>query len=206
MEERVELDRLRHRYHDGKDAEPVVDRTEGELRLEPVRGPPALSATFNGVIHRSDGHRVAWVDGVETAEGETTRDGVRIDAVHTSGGRLHIRLSHGRTSTVLEPGQFAGDGGRAREAYESRIEGAAGGNFGKHEADSETGARAEDAVASAGLPRWVPSEARGTNLVPPSSPRARAGASAHGTGVLHVQPAGDGMHIEGAPVESDSGS
>ena len=203
--QRVELDRLRHEYDDGKDAEPAVDRTEGEFRLESTRRSSALAVTFNGVILRSDGHRVAWVDGVETAEGATTPAGVRIDADHTPGGRLRIRLSHARSSAVLAPGQFVGDGGRAREAYESRSDRVAGENFDKHEADSHGGASAEDAVASAGLPEWGSTEEVATDLVPQSSRRARTGTSVLGTRVLDVQPAGDGVRMEGAPAKSDSG-
>ncbi len=204
-EQRVELDRLRHGYDDGQDAKPVVDRTGGEFRFESTRRSSALAVTFNGVILRSDGHRVAWVDGVETAEGATTPAGVRIDADHTPGGRLRIRLSHARSSAILAPGQFVGDGGRAREAYESRSDRATVGNFGRHEADPHGGARAEDAVASAGLPEWGSAEEMATDLVPQSSPRARTGTSVLGTRVLDVQPAGDGMRMEGAPAKSDSG-
>lgn len=162
-EQRVELDRLRNESGDGKDAETVVERTAGEIRSEPELGPSAFRVTFDGIVIRSDGHRVAWIDGMEAVVGETTPTGVRIDADHTPGGRVRIRLSHGRTSTVLEPGQFVNDGGRAREAYERRSNPVAGGFAHKRAIDSDGGAEKVDAATSADSRRSVPPVVRPTN-------------------------------------------
>jgi len=205
-QQRIELDRLRNHPDFGMDAAPVAGRTGGEFRPEIQRGPSALAVKFNGIVVRSDGHRVAWIDGVETAEGETTPTGVRIGADHTPGGRLRIRLSHGRTSAVLEPGQFVDDGGRMHEAYESRSNGVAGGNFGEHEADTYGGAGVEDAAASAELRKSVSHEETATDLVQASLRGARTGTSPLGTRVRDVQPAGDGMRMEDAPAKRDSGT
>ena len=138
--QRIELDRLRNESDGGKNAQPRIERTGGEFRPESEPGPSVPGVTFNGIVIRSDGHRVAWIDGVETAEGETTPAGVRIDADHTPGGRLRIRLSHGRTSAVLEPGQFVGDGGRTHKAYDRRSNHVAGGLARKHAIDADDGA------------------------------------------------------------------
>lgn len=118
--QRVVLDGLRNGSDEAMDAEPVVERTEGELPPESPGDPSALAVRFDGVVVRSDGHWVSWIDGVETAEGATTPAGVRIDADHTPGGRLRIRLSHGQSSAVLEPGQFIDENGMMRKTYELR--------------------------------------------------------------------------------------
>ena len=98
----------------------MVERTGGEFRPEPEGSPSVFPVTFNGIVIRGDGHRVAWIDGVEAAVGETTLTGVRVDSDHDFGGRIRIRLSHGQTSAALEPGQFVDDGGRTHETYERR--------------------------------------------------------------------------------------
>ena len=151
-EQRIELDRLRNDTGLGEDAEPVVDRTESESGPEPERGLSALTATFNGVVIRSDGHRVAWIDGVETTAGATTPAGARIEADHAPGVQLRILWLDRRTSAVLEPGQSIDGEGRVREAYESRTTGSAADAAGKHRADSGGEDAGESAVASAESP------------------------------------------------------
>ena len=136
-EQRIELDRLRSESHEGRNAEPVVERTGGEFRPEPERGPSVFPVTFNGIVVRGDGHRVAWIDGVEAVVGETTPTGVRVDSDHDLGGRIRIRLSHGRTIAVLEPGQFVDNGGTTHEAYERHSNPVAGGLARKRAIDPE---------------------------------------------------------------------
>ena len=204
-EQRVELDRLRNESGDGKDAETVVERTAGEIRSEPELGPSAFPVTFDGIVIRSDGHRVAWIDGMEAVVGETTPTGVRIDADHTPGGRVRIRLSHGRTSTVLEPGQFVNDGGRAREAYERRSNPVAGGFAHKRAIDSDGGAEKVDAATSADSRGSVPPVARPTNVLGVLPQKMRIGPALLRTRLPNVQPAGDGMREKGSPDKPDSG-
>ena len=119
-EQRVELDRLREDSRAGEVAEPLPDGTGQESLPAPERAAPALAATLDGVVTRSDGHRVAWIDGVETAVGGSTPAGVRVETARAPGGRLRIRVSLGRTSAVLEPGQSIDADGRVRNAYERR--------------------------------------------------------------------------------------
>ena len=120
-EQRAELDRLRNNPGSGEVAEPVVAEPRLESGPEPERGLPALAVTINGVVSRGDGHRVAWVNGVETVAGTTTIEGVRIDTDHGPGGRVRIRLPEGRMSAALKPGQTIDVvNGRVLEAYEHR--------------------------------------------------------------------------------------
>ena len=130
-EQRVELNRLREDSHAGEVAEPLPDGTGQESRPAPERAAPALAATLDGVVTRSDGHRVAWIDGVETAVGGSTPAGVNVETALAPGGRLRIRVSLGQTSAVLEPGQSIDADGRVRNAYERRSRPVAAGSGGE---------------------------------------------------------------------------
>ena len=199
-EQRIELDRLRNESDDGKDAQPRVERTEGEFRPESEPGPSVLAVTFNGIVIRSDGHRVAWIDGVETAERETTPAGVRIDADHTPGGRLRIRLSHGRASAILEPGQFVDDSGRTHKAYDRRPS-----HVRKHAIDSDDGAGEGGAVDMADSRKSAMSVGTATDLVQASLRETRTDPAPLGTRVLDVQPANDEIRMESVSDMSESG-
>lgn len=121
-EQRLELDRIRDESGSPEVSTPALDRSGRASLPSPERDPPALAATLNGVVVRSDGHRLAWIDGVETAPGGATPTGVRVEADDTPRGRIRIRLSHGATSAVLEPGQSVDVNGRVRAAYEPHPE------------------------------------------------------------------------------------
>ena len=146
-DQRVELDRLREDSRAGEVAEPFHDGTGQEARPEPERAAPALAATLDGVVTRSDGHRVAWIDGVETAVGGSTPAGVRVETARTPGGRLRIRVSLGQTSAVLEPGQSIDADGRVRNAYERRARAVAAKTPG--ERTTHPGGADEDGTAEA---------------------------------------------------------
>lgn len=117
-EQRAKLDRLRENTGAGEVAAPAPEPPAREPRTETGREPPALAATFNGIVVRGDAHRVAWIDGVETPAGSSTPAGVRVESERAPDGRLHIRLSRGRTTAVLAPGQSIDANGTVRNAYE----------------------------------------------------------------------------------------
>ena len=119
-EQRIALDMLRDEPASGEIAAPIPVRTDREFLPEPEDAPPAFAATLDGVVVRSDGHRLTWIDGVETTAGGVTPAGVRVTTDHAPGGRLRIRLSRGATSAVLEPGQSVDANGRVRAVYERR--------------------------------------------------------------------------------------
>lgn len=126
-EQRIALDRLRDRpaveqvvVTAALEAEP---EPEPELAFDPGPGrdAPALSVTVNGVVLRSDGHRLAWVDGVEAGDGATTPGGVGIEVDRAPGGRVRIRLPERGVHADLKPGQTIDVArGSVFEAYESR--------------------------------------------------------------------------------------
>lgn len=119
-EQRRELDRIRDEPAPAEVTAPVLHRISPEALPLPERDPPALAATLNGVVVRSDGHRLAWIDGTEAAVGGATPAGIRVEADRVRGSPLGVRLSAGRTSAVVEPGQSVDENGEVRAAYEGR--------------------------------------------------------------------------------------
>ena len=128
-EQRIALDRLRDRpaveqvvVTAALEPEPEPE-PEPELALDPEAGrdAPGLAVTVNGVVLRSDGHRLAWVDGVEAGDGATTPGGAGIEVDRAPGGRVRIRLPERGVHADLKPGQTIDVArGSVFEAYESR--------------------------------------------------------------------------------------
>ena len=149
-EQRIELDRIRNDPDFGKEAKPVVDEPEPETESGPEPEPrrPALAVTINGVVLRGGGHRVSWINGVETGAGTTSPAGVRIDAERAPDGRIRIRLREGGTSADLEPGQTIDVAkGRVFEAYEPRPARDTAVRSGDRAADSDAGRAGVGAAA-----------------------------------------------------------
>ena len=204
-EQRIELDRLRDDPGPGQPAETVVDEAGPESRPEPERERPALAVTIDGVVLRGDGHRVAWVNGVETVAGTTAPAGVRIDPDRTPGGRFRVRWPGGRTSAVLKPGQTIDAKGRVRDAYERRSAKGGSGTPGARAADSATAEAGEDAAGPAGSPEAAPLPAFPARLVRELSRRTRAGSAPPGTVASDIGPAGDGQPVANSSAGRKSG-
>jgi len=160
-EQRAELDRLRMDSSAGEIAAPAPEPPPRASKSATTREAPALAATLNGVIIRGDGHRMAWIDGIETAAGGSTPAGIRVESESTPDGRLRIRLSLGRTTAVLAPGQSVDAHGEVRNGYErpatagvAEIPGA-GATHSNHEVPSTI------AIASPPADSALPAERRG---------------------------------------------
>ena len=125
-EQRAELDRLRVDSSAKEVAAPAPEPPPRASQPVSTREAPALAATLNGVVVRGDGHRVTWIDGIETAAGGSTPAGIRVESEPAPDSRLRIRLSLGRTTAVLAPGQFVDENGRVRNGYERPPTAAAG--------------------------------------------------------------------------------
>ena len=192
QEQRIELDRLRDDPDFRTEAESAAERTGSESRPAPASGPLALPVTVNGVVLRSDGHRLAWVNGVETAAGSTTSAGVRIDAEPAPGGWLRIRWPGGRTSAALKPGQTIDAEGRVRDVHERRATNRAPGNPGDRAADSDAGEAGDDAAASPGAAEPASPPALPARLVRELLWRMQAGSAPADPIASDVPPAGGG--------------
>ena len=113
VEQRIELDRLRDRPAAEPVTEPAASEVEPEaapgLALDPEPAPEpdatSLMVTVNGLVIRSDGHRLAWVDGVEAGVEAMTHGGIGIEVDRTSAGRVRIRLPERGVHAELKPGQ-----------------------------------------------------------------------------------------------------
>ena len=130
-EQRVELDRIRNDPDFGQHAGTVAASpgsdagsdaapdAEHEVGRDAERGPPVRTLTLDGIVLRGDGHRVAWINGVEAAAGPVGPPGAGIAVTHAPGVQVHISLHESRVSTALKPGQTVDlMDGRVREAYE----------------------------------------------------------------------------------------
>ena len=138
VEQRIELDRVRDRPAVEQVAEPAASEIEIETESEPRResnpdsdsgrGATSLAVTVNGLVIRSDGHRLAWVDGVEAGVEVSAPGGARIEVDRAWGGRVRIRLPERGLDAELKPGQTIDVArGSVFEAYETRpVRGAAG--------------------------------------------------------------------------------
>lgn len=127
VEQRIELDRIRDRPAVEPVAEPAASEpeVEAEPRLvldpEPGRDATPLVVTVNGLVVRSDGHRLAWVDGVEAGVEATTSGGADIEVDRAQGGRVRIRWPERGVHAELKPGQTIDVArGSVFEAYETR--------------------------------------------------------------------------------------
>ena len=129
VEQRIELDRVRDRPAVERVAEPAAAEVEAEPRLaldaepgpEPGGDATSLVVTVNGLVIRSDGHRLAWVDGVEAGVEVTPPGGAGIEVHRARGGRVRIRLPERGVDAELKPGQTIDVArGSVFEAYESR--------------------------------------------------------------------------------------
>ena len=203
-EQRLELDRLRNEA--GVEGEGTADGTEDgahdarspDVRVEPERSPepegrpPALAVTFNGIVVRSDGRHVAWVDGVETLAGATTPSGVRIEADRAPGGRPRIRVSDGRTSALLAPGQSIDETGGVRDVYERRAGRLVAGTSGEHPEGSDGGEAGEGVAVTVASPEPISLPSLPASLVWEMLREVRSDVPASGDGESGPLPAGGG--------------
>ena len=127
VEQRIELDRVRDRPAVEPAEQPAASGIEPALEPRPTLDPeserdaPSPPVTVNGVVLRSDGHHLAWVDGVEVGAGAAVLDRAGVEVDHAPGGRIRLRWPERRVQVDLKPGQTIDVvRGRVFEAYEPR--------------------------------------------------------------------------------------
>ena len=150
----------------GEDVAPPAGRTRPEPPPEPAPGPPAFAVTVDGVVLRSDGHRLAWVNGVETELEATAPAGSDVERESAPNGRIRIRSPAGGRQVVLRAGQTIDLNGRVRDAYERRSVGVAASGAGGHAPDASSGGVGESTAALADSPDSVTTTPVSEGLVP----------------------------------------
>ena len=197
-QQRLELDRVRDDPGSAQVAAPILELSRRQFLPESEHDAPALAATLDGVVVRSDGHWLAWIDGNEATVDQVATTGVRLEVMHTPGGRPRVRLSAGRTSAVLEPGQSVDENGEVRAAYERRpatlaAERPGEGTGGPVRADRDASAPVESQRASSTSPP--------VNRLPEPPRATRAGSDSIGR---EVSGARGSVHLESTASRVDS--
>ena len=196
----MELDRIRSDPGTEEEATPVAVPTIPESPPEPEPGLPAFPVTVDGVVLRSDGHRIAWVNGVETEVGGTTPAGVGIEGELAPNGRLRIRLPAGGKRVVLRSGQTIDVNGRVRDAYEGRSAGTAASGAGGRTQEAGGGDVGESTAARAESPESVTASPVAEGLVPALSRVLRFAPVPLDTAASDPATTGDGRGLDGAPA------
>ena len=173
-EQRLELDRMRSDTGVAEEAMPVAGRTAPESPPGHARGLPAFPVTVDGIVLRSDGHRMAWVNGVEAVLGGATRAEIGIEGESAPNGSLRIRLSAGRKRVVLRSGETIDVDGRVRDAYERRSAGAAETRGGGRTPDGGDDNVGTSAVSRSESPESVTAPLAPESIVPALARSVRA--------------------------------
>ncbi|MFT5390325.1 MAG: hypothetical protein ACI8PT_000510 [Gammaproteobacteria bacterium] len=103
VEQRAELDEIRDEYEYGKPVQARVRRTD----VDGEAAQPALpQVTVNGIVLRSSGAHVSWVNGVGIVSGQRTPEGIRVVAGRRNGvGEVRLVLPSGVDTAPIKPGQ-----------------------------------------------------------------------------------------------------
>lgn len=100
--ERRTLDEARRRFEEHKTEKPTPAH---KLAVEKPKEPVVPEVSVGGVVLRSDGHDVAWINGASLPGGTLTPQGIRVVPSPAEGGSVRIELPDGGKSIDLRPGQ-----------------------------------------------------------------------------------------------------
>lgn len=121
QEERVELDGLRN--------DPNYGQVVAAEQAVPEGEPPPLpgNVTINGFVRRSNGRSATWVNGSRLLNGDSTREGIRLEMDDLAFGTVRLVLPNGLDVLALKPGQRLDVlEGQVMESYQSNQEVGAG--------------------------------------------------------------------------------
>jgi hypothetical protein len=124
-EEREMLEALRR-----QPPKPEAAPAPVETPVEPA--PVAPAVTMNGLVRRSRGRGMVWVNGVTSLEGDLDSQGIAVDVGGVRGTTLPVRIGNAPVAVGLKPGQTY-DTGEAvvREVYQPGPAGETAGEPGK---------------------------------------------------------------------------
>ena len=112
-EEREMLEALRR--------QPPKPQAEATPVVPPVvkPAPVAPNVTMNGLVRRSRGRGMVWVNGVTSLEGDLDAQGIAVDVGAMRGTTLPIRIGNAPLAVGLKPGQTYDTGeAQVREVYQ----------------------------------------------------------------------------------------
>jgi hypothetical protein len=112
-EEREMLEALRRQPPKPQtEAAPVVTPT---VEFAPV----VPNVTMNGLVRRSRGRGMVWVNGVTSLEGDLDAQGIAVDVGALRGTTLPVRIGNAPLAVGLKPGQTYDTGeAQVREVYQ----------------------------------------------------------------------------------------
>ena len=100
---RAELDRVRDDPTFGQVEE--APPAPAPVMPAPAPGPVVDQVTVNGIVIRSSGQNASWINGTSIPAGDSTREGIRVQAEATGGGSVRLILPSGENTVQLKPGQ-----------------------------------------------------------------------------------------------------
>jgi len=112
-EEREMLEALRR--------QPPKPQTEAAPVVTPtVKSAPVVpNVTMNGLVRRSRGRGMGWVNGVTSLEGDLDAQGIAVDVGAMRGTTLPVRIGNAPLAVGLKPGQTYDTGeAQVREVYQ----------------------------------------------------------------------------------------
>lgn len=101
--ERAALERLRHPQAKLAEAPKPVKRQVVEL--PPASPPPVPEVSVQGVVTRSDGQNVVWVNGETVLQSGPAGQGLRVETGRIRGDSVPIVLPGDKATIHLQPGQ-----------------------------------------------------------------------------------------------------
>jgi len=112
-EERQMLEALRR--------QPPKPQTEAAPVITPTveSAPVVPNVTMNGLVRRSRGRGMVWVNGVTSLEGDLDAQGIAVDVGAVRGTTLPVRIGNAPLAVGLKPGQTYDTGkAQVREVYQ----------------------------------------------------------------------------------------
>ncbi|MBA2592714.1 MAG: hypothetical protein M3495_20470 [Pseudomonadota bacterium] len=101
--------------------QPPKPQTEAAPVVAPAveSAPVVPNVTMNGLVRRSRGRGMVWVNGVTSLEGDLDAQGIAIDVGALRGTTLPVRIGNAPLAVGLKPGQTYDTGeAEVREGYQ----------------------------------------------------------------------------------------
>ena len=101
--------------------QPPKPQTEAAPVVAPAveSAPVVPNVTMNGLVRRSRGQAMVWVNGVTSLEGDLDSQGIAVDVGALHGTTLPVRIGDAPLAVGLKPGQTYDTGeAKVREVYQ----------------------------------------------------------------------------------------